>query len=157
MRIPLSVEKFYGDRKLVFANIFIQIPRFRVAHGLSSAVDSGSPFTTISTRDALAFHLPISNWKGGEQTGLAGLKWLGHWVDAILTFRDDQGNPVKFNTQVRVLVPTKFDAKTLSEIKNIPSLIGTDFLEDHDITFIYKPNALTAYFEWTPPQPVAPI
>jgi len=147
LRIPLNVEKFYSDRKVVFANFFVQIPSMRVAHTLSAVVDSGSPFTTISTRDALAFSLPIKNWKVGELTHLAGFKFYGHYLEATLNFRDEQKNIARFRCRVRVLVPTKIDEKTIREVQDIPSLIGTDFLEDNRFTFVYNPSSETAYLE----------
>lgn len=147
MRIPLSVRNFYSARKVVFADFFIQIPSKRVARGHSAVVDSGSPFTSISTRDAMDFGLPIKHGKGEEVTQLAGFKFFSHFETATMTFRDAEEKPIRFTVEMRVLIPTKLDAKTLREVQDIPSLIGTDFIEDNRFTFVYNPSTLTAYFE----------
>jgi hypothetical protein len=147
VRIPLSVEKFYEERKLVFASVFVRLSAGHGARGISAAVDSGSPFTAISTRDALAFQLPISSWQKGEMTYLAGFKFYRYILDATLSFKDDQNRIISFKQKVAVLVPTKLNKSSIEEVQNVPSLIGTDFLEDHKLKFIYEPYTMTAYFE----------
>jgi hypothetical protein len=54
---------------------------------------------------------------------------------------------VRFRQSVTVLVPTKIDRDTLEETQAIPSLVGTDFIEDHSLTFIFEPHTSKAYFE----------
>ena len=135
------MEYFYSKRKVVFANFFIQIPSMHVARSLSSVVDSGSPFTSISTRDAITFGLPIKNWQKGEMAQLAGFKFYRHPIEATLSFKDAESKIISFNSSVNVLVPTKIDKSTIREVQNIPSLLGTDFLEDNGITFSYNPKA----------------
>lgn len=147
MRIPLAVADFYSNRKVVFANFFLRIPQFRVAHSLSAVVDSGSPFTSISTRDALAFGIPIKTLDKEEVTLLAGNRFYGKHVKATLIFRDESNSVVKFEHSVRILIPTKFDHATIAEVQDIPSLVGTDFFEDSKLAFVYDPSANIAYFE----------
>jgi len=155
LRIPLSVRNFYSGRKVVFADFFIQIPSMRVARAHSAVVDSGSPFTSISTRDAIDFGLPIKHTQGEEITQLAGFKFYSHFLTATFVFRDAEQKPFRFTGQkVRVLIPTKLDKPTLREVQDIPSLIGTDFIEDNRLTFVYNPSTLTAYFERAEPEPL---
>ncbi|MDG6991536.1 MAG: hypothetical protein JRM99_09015 [Nitrososphaerota archaeon] len=153
MRIPLTVGNFYSDRKVVFANFFLRIPSMRVAHALSAVVDSGSPFTSISTRDALAFGIPIKTLDKETVTRLAGFTFYGKNVKGALNFRDEANNVVKFEHDVRILVPTKLDSATIAQVQDIPSLVGTDLMEDERLTFTYNPSALSAYFERNPPEP----
>lgn len=147
MRIPLSVQNFYSGRKVVFANFFIRIPSMRVSRQHTAVVDSGSPFTAISTRDALAFGLPLKHWQSGTVTRLAGSKFYKHDLEGTLSFRDSEDKIVQFRSDLIALIPTKTDEVTLREVQDIPSLIGTDSLEDNSLTFVYNPSTLTAYFE----------
>lgn len=147
MRIPLAVENLYVERKGVFATFFIQIPSMRVARAISGVVDTGSPFTSISPRDALAFGLPIRNWGKGDIVFLAGFKFYAHSLEATLSFKDTDAKLVKFRCGVTVLVPTKIDRGTLEQMQDIPSLIGTDFMEDQGLTLVFDPHSLRAYFE----------
>jgi hypothetical protein len=147
LRIPLAVGNFYSNRKVVFANFFLRIPSFRVAHSLSAVVDSRSPFTSISTRDALTSGIPIKTLDRELVTLLAGNKFYGKQAKATLIFRDESNNVVKFDYTIRILIPTKFDRATIVEVQDIPSLVGTDFFEDSKLAFVYDPSANLAYFE----------
>lgn len=147
MRIPLSVENFYSERKVVFAHFFLQIPSMRVAHALSAVVDSGSPFTSIATRDALSLSLPIRSFERETLTYLAGFKFYGKNVKGTLVFRDAENKIVRFVHTIRILIPTKMEDASIREVQDIPSLIGTDFLEDNRLTLVYNPSVLKAYFD----------
>lgn len=129
MRIPLSVESLYVERKGAFATFFIQIPSMRVARPVSAVVDTGSPFTSISPKDAVAFGLPISHWGKGEIVFLAGFKFFRHALEATLTFKDEEKKLVRFRQSIIALVPTKVDKDSLADMQAIPSLVGTDFIE----------------------------
>lgn len=147
MRIPLTVESLYVERKGAYATFFLQIPSMRVARPVSAVVDTGSPFTSISPKDAVAFGLPISHWGKGEVVFLAGFKFFRHTLEATLTFKDEEKKLVRFRQAVIVLVPTKMDRDSLAEMQAIPSLVGTDLMEDHDLTFVFEPHKPEAYFE----------
>ncbi len=147
MRIPLSVEGLYIDRKGAWATFFIQIPKMRVARALTAVVDTGSPFTSISPRDALALGLPFGNWQSGEPAYLAGFRFYRHPLEATLSFKDANSNLVRFRQGIIVLVPTKMDKNALEQVQSIPSLVGTDFLEDQGLTLVFDPQANRAYLE----------
>ncbi len=119
----------------------------RVFRGLNAVIDSGSPFTTISTRDALSFGLPIKHWQSGELTRLAGNKFYKYELEADAGFRTADDKPFRCRHKFRVLIPTTIDEATLREVQPIPSLIGTDFLEDNNLTFVFDPSAESAYLE----------
>jgi len=147
LRIPLTVRNFYSNRKVVFANFFLRIPSMRVARPLSAVVDSGSPFTSISTRDALTFGIPIKTLDKEQTTRLAGFTFYGKNVRSTLLFRDEANNLIRFDHDIRILIPTKLDRITIGQVQDIPSLVGTDLMEDAKLTFVYNPSALLAYFE----------
>jgi hypothetical protein len=119
----------------------------RVARAVSGIVDTGSPYTSISPTDAITFGLPISNWQKGEMVYLAGFKFYRHPLEAILTFKDTNSKLSRFRCQVMVLVPTKMDRGTLDEMQYIPSLVGTDFIEDQGLKLVFDPKSSEAYFE----------
>jgi len=119
----------------------------RVFHGLSAVIDSGSPFTTISTRDALTFGLPIKNWQSGDLTRLAGNKFYKYELEGDAAFRTTDDKTFRCRHKFRVLIPTKIDEPTLREVQPIPSLIGTDFLEDNRLAFVFDPSSESAYLE----------
>lgn len=110
-------------------------------------MDTGSPYTSISPRDALSWHLPITHWQKGETVYLAGFKFYRHPLEATLSFKDSDARVVKFRSSVVVLVPTKIDRTTLAETQSIPSLVGTDFIEEQGLTLVFTPHSLQAYFE----------
>lgn len=147
MRIPLTVESLYEERNGAYGTFFIQIPAMRVARSVSAVVDTGSPFTSISPKDAITFGLPIKNWMKGELVLLAGFRFYRHALEATLTFKDEGGKLVRFRQSVIILVPTKLDASSLSQMQAIPSLIGTDFIEDYGFTFVFTPDSKETYFE----------
>lgn len=127
-----------------------------MARPLSAVVDSGSPFTSISTRDALVFGIPIKTLDKELTTRLAGFTFYSKSVKSTLLFRDEANNVVKFDHDIRILIPTKLDRATIGQVQDIPSLVGTDLIEDARLTFVYNPSALLAYFEQNTPQPTPP-
>ncbi len=141
------VENFFSGRKVAFAHFTIHIARMRVFHGLSAVVDSGSPFTTISTRDALSFGLPIKHWQSGELTRLAGNRFYKYELEADAAFRTADNKTFHCRHNFRVLIPTKIDEATIREVQPIPSLIGTDLLEDNKFAFVFDPSSELAYLE----------
>jgi len=75
LRIPLTVGNLFVERKGAYATLFIRIQPMRVANTTVAVVDTGSPYTTISPRDAFAFNLPLTNWQKGDLVSLAGFRF----------------------------------------------------------------------------------
>jgi hypothetical protein len=115
---------------------------------IEALVDTGSPFTVLSTTDALKLKLPIKTMRKGSPVALAGFRFLCHQLpNSHLNFKMEDGQYFTVNTSMGVLVPTKMDKKTLRDIQHIPSLIGNDFLEDQGLALIFNPSAKIAYLE----------
>lgn len=62
-----------------------------------------------------------------------------------MTFRDVDNMICPIGVNVDVLVPTKMDVKSMDEIQHIPSIIGTDFLEDNGFQLVFDPKARTGF------------
>jgi len=80
---------------------------------------------------------------------LAGHRFLNCPLGNVsMTFRTENAEPLKIDLQrIGVLVPTKTSKKLLESVKDIPSIIGNDFLEDNNFTLVFNPNAKVAYLE----------
>jgi len=58
--IPCHVRKFLYERYFPFISFSIS---FQGIRGLKALIDTGSPFTAISTRDTIRLRLPIKRWR----------------------------------------------------------------------------------------------
>jgi len=67
--IPCTVRRF-ADGYLPFVTFSILQPPLYVT--IDALVDTGSPFTVLSPKDALSTRLPLSRMRSGPTIGLAG-------------------------------------------------------------------------------------
>jgi len=116
---------------------------------VEALIDTGSPWTVLSTKDAIKMRLPIKKMRKGQSVGLAGLKFFRHNIGkASFTFKTQDDKSIALAVQdLGVLVPTKLDKKVLKQIQPIPSIIGNDFLEEHNLALVFCPSMKTAYLE----------
>jgi len=116
---------------------------------VEALIDTGSPWTILSTKDAMKMRLPIKRMRKGQSVGLAGFKFFKHNIgNASFTFKTQNGQSIAFTARdLGVLVPTKLNKKILKDIQPIPSIIGNDFLEDHNLTLVFNPSLKIAYLE----------
>jgi len=65
-----------------------------------------------------------------------------------MSFKTDSGGLFKGTLATfGALVPTKLDKKTLEDVRNIPSIIGHDFLEENKLALYFNVSAKIAYLE----------
>lgn len=116
---------------------------------VDAVVDTGSPFTVLSAKDALSSRLPISTMRSGQTVGLVGCTFFRHEIGTVvLHFRAEDGKLVSAGVpSLSVLVPTKMDKETLKRIQLIPGLVGTDLLRDQRWRFYFDPAMNQAYLE----------
>jgi len=116
---------------------------------VEALIDTGSPFTVLSTLDAMKMRLPIKSMRKGESVSLAGFRFFKHNVkNASFTFRTQGDESISFEVKdLGILVPTKIDKKTLRDVEPIPSIIGNDFLEDHNLALFFNPSQKITYLE----------
>jgi len=148
-RIACSVRRFTKGKRFAFASFLL------TTHGVSkfldALIDTGSPDTVLSTRDALSMRLPISAMRSGRTVGLAGHSFFNHPLGgATLKFTTDDGGVYVVEMEsVGVLVPTRMDSSTLEAVRPIPSLIGNDLLEDYGFALVFNPRAGVSYLEFS--------
>ena len=85
----------------------------------------------------------------GEAVSLAGYRFFNHQLDNVsMTFRTEDAKPLKIDLpKIGVLIPTKISREALDTVKDIPSIIGNDFLEDYGFALYFNPTARVAYLE----------
>lgn len=116
---------------------------------IEALVDTGSPFTVLSTVDALKLRLPIKTMRKIEPVYLAGFTFFKATLgNSSMTFRtDDQKSlTIQFNN-MGILIPTKLDPNQLEGVKHIPSIVGNDFLEQEKFGLYVNPSTKVAYLE----------
>jgi len=147
VKIICHLRKFLRGRYFPFIPFLFKYSRF--SGMIEALVDTGSPFTVLSTSDALKLKLPITKMRSGEPVSVAGFRFFNHQLNNVtLVFRTEDGKIFTLShLKVGVLIPTKIDKKTLEEVKHIPSIIGNDFLEEHRFALHYDPARKLAYLE----------
>ncbi len=143
------MRKFIQERYFPFTSFMLKSPH---AFGFIEAlVDTGSPFTVLSTIDALRLRLPIKTMRKGEPVYIAGFTFFKVSLgNSLMTFKTDDQKPLTIEHNTGVLIPTKLDPKQLEAIKHIPSIVGNDFLEQQKFGLYVNPSAKVAYLERTP-------
>lgn len=114
-------------------------------------IDTGSPFTVISPKDLLRFRIPLKRYTRvpGASVKIAGFNFKTHQMEETgVTFRTENKNPISLKSSVfSMMTPTKWDKKISKDIQAIPSILGTDFREDHEAALYFDPSTKTAYLE----------
>lgn len=147
-KIPCSLRTLLGKRYFPFVTYFLSSPR--VSKAIDAIVDTGSPYTIISTNDVLGTRLPLHSMQKGETVHLAGFRFFRYPITNVsMSFRNEAGELFKGNmTSIGALVPTKLDKNTLEEVKSIPSIIGHDFMEENNMAIYFNPNTKVSYLEY---------
>lgn len=146
-RIHCHVRRFIRGKPFPFVAFLLRTSK--IVKGIDALIDTGSPFTVLSTKDALTTRLPLTKMQSGETVSLAGYRFFNHPLGSvIMNFRTETDELVEVSfSSMGALVPTKIDRKMLSEIKDIPTIIGNDFLEEFGLVLHYNPKSMIAYLE----------
>lgn len=88
----------------------------------------------------------------GESVSLAGFRFLKCSLgNASFTFKTIEDKSISFQVRnLGVLVPTKINKKILKDVEPIPSIVGNDFLEDHNLALFFHPTQKVTYLEEIP-------
>jgi len=146
-RIRCSVIRYMSQRLFPFVSFTLSAPGiYKIINAL---IDTGSPFTVISPRDLLATRYPFRAKRTDQIVFLAGHKFYRTQINrAKLLFKTENDKIFDINVRsIGALIPTKHDQKTIDAIISIPSLVGNDFLEDHNCSLHFNPNNQTADLE----------
>lgn len=117
---------------------------------IDAIVDTGSPYTVLSTNEILGTRLPIHTMQKGEMVSLAGFRFFRHPIhDVTMSFKTETGELFKGTlSSIGALVPTKLDKKTFDDVKYIPNIVGHDFLEENKLSLYFNPSAKVTYLEY---------
>lgn len=146
-RIRCSIRPLFNRKPAPFVTFFIRTPH--ISKLVDAVVDTGSPVTVLSTNDILSTRMSITNMQSGETVFVAGHRFFNHPIkDVTMNFRTESDELFKVNLQtIGSLIPTKTDKNTMNDIKAIPSIIGTDFLEDQKLALYFNLSARIVYIE----------
>jgi len=155
IRIPLIIEKTLWDGKPCAQRLFlVGTVHVHGAHTgfakLTFAVDTGSPFTLFSLKDAARMKIPEDLFHLQEPILFGGAPCYRMALNRPTTlYLQGAAHEVidfpfaKFGTPV----PIANDAKTLERVAGLPSLVGMDFLTACSLKFVFDPSKDEAYLE----------
>jgi hypothetical protein len=139
MKIPLAVSQI-GRITTV---ISIQAPR---CFGfVSFVIDTGSPYTFLSERDAEKLKIPIRELETDKRLiGLGGKPFeLMFFRQGKFNFRTEEGIIHSISWPIRL----RNYAEQQKYREELPSILGTDFIKDNKFVLYYNPSGNIAYFE----------
>jgi len=114
-------------------------------------IDTGSPFTVISPKDLLRFRIPLKKYTRipGQSVKIAGFSFKRHEMgDIKITLRTENKTPITIESSLfSMMTPTTWSKKIQKDIQAIPSILGNDFLEEHEAAIYFDPSTKTAYLE----------
>jgi len=130
-----------------FVKFTLRWPQYRVWKvPLEALVDTGSPFTALSPRDAVRLQIPLSRLERHPELPtifFAGLNFTPRIAKgAELIFRDKNGNdhPIKHES-LYALEPTTPRAKWEEKgAFRLPNIIGMDFLKKWRVKTLSDPS-----------------
>lgn len=147
-RIPCEVINLFSEALMPFVSVSIVSKSPPVRCSALALIDTGSPFTGISPKEALKSRIRMKGAKG-KPFRLAGRKFRASPLsDATLSFRTEEGEVLSFEFgDMTAFIPTKTDKDTLKEIQSIPTIIGTDFLETFGLKLYFDAKSKRAYLD----------
>ena len=137
-----------GERYFPFVTYFLTSPH--INKPIDAIVDTGSPYTILSTNEILGTRMPIRTMQRGEMVSLAGFRFFRYPINNVtLKFKTETGELFTGKLSIiNALIPTKIDKKTLNDVKSIPNIVGHDFLEENKVSLYFNPSAKITYLEY---------
>jgi len=142
INIPLHIRKLVGEEKFIFLPMIVKSGM--ITGIITFLVDTGSPFTVICPTDLQRFRVPLKRLakQKGKTFELAGHVFkkfpLGDISFSVKT--DNNSNFSAKSSVFCMATPTKVNKKTLKNVKNIPSILGNDFLVEQKAGLFYHPS-----------------
>ena len=147
MKIPLRVRRKFGQW-MPFVSLAIYAPRVRPVP-IEALVDTGSPWIAIGPRDALRLNISIKHLrKATEYTtvALGGYRFWRYQLRGTVRLRDEEGRIISIDLpSISVLRSTK--KKPPEGMKDIPSVLGSDFLTIGRFHLHFDPSKQIAFLE----------
>jgi len=144
MKIPL--QYINGT---IFLSALLRAQSYRVLFkGFAFVVDTGSPKTFISEKEALQFQIPTRALSFKEYIRLGGSKFeILTGKKGELYFKTDDGRSKKYDFSVVVVKTTRTTREGIQESRSCPSILGTDFLTQHNLGLVFRPAQGVYYLE----------
>jgi len=73
-------------RPFPFVTFFLRA--HHIAKPVDALIDTGSPFTVLSTNDIISTRLPLSKMQSGEIVSLAGFHFFNHPIKDVAKFQN---------------------------------------------------------------------
>lgn len=150
MKIPLTVGKLFPKEERLFPLAIVVIkpskyPYIRMP--TNALVDTGSGSTSIAPRDIIKTRIPYKTLRPASPRHIRIGGFILPVLDlggATLIFRGEKGESISIETpMINVTgIPSKGEG-----IEHIPTIIGTDFLEDNEFALFFNPSKREAYLE----------
>jgi hypothetical protein len=122
----------------------------RITGHLEFMIDTGSPFTVIAPKDLLKFRIVLRSLSraGGSIVSVAGFKFRRHEMGEIDIRLRTAKSFISFKSSLfSMIAPTKLSDMEDNRLQAIPSILGNDFLEDHNAAVYFDPATLEAYLD----------
>lgn len=139
MKIPLAVSQIGR----ITAVVSIQAPR---CFGfVSFVIDTGSPYTFFSERDAEKLKIPLKELETDKRLiGLGGKPFeLLFFRHGKFNFRTEEGKIHSISWPIRL----RNYAEQQKYREELPSILGTDFVKENKLALFYNPSKDIAYLE----------
>ncbi len=116
---------------------------------ITFVVDTGSNVSTLGYGDMAKISLPESSLPFKEHTHIGGQTLKLHEItNAFLAFQDSEGQLQRFKIiPFYAAMPSKTSDAARNVAKQIPSIIGLDFLKTNKLALHCNPSKDEAYFE----------
>jgi hypothetical protein len=150
MKIPLAVGKLFPKEERFFplAPVVIKPSKYPFTRVPTNAlIDTGSGSTSIAPRDIMKTRIPYRALRPASPRHIRIGGFILPVLDlggATLTFMGEKGESIPIETpMINVIgIPSKVEG-----IEHIPTIIGTDFLEDNEFSLLFSPSKREAYLE----------
>ncbi len=144
MRIPIEIVN-----EQLEVNAIVHAHKCRIGMALVDfVVDTGSNVSFISYKDALRLNMPFTALKFREHMHLGGTNFnLCEIRDVELSFEGENGIERMPLKTFGVATTTKKTKEEIEYAKQIPSLLGLDFLRSAGLALYANPSKNIAYLE----------
>lgn len=145
MKIPLQIAN-----GLISTIATIRAPRYHVnPKPIKFYVDTGSPETFLSERDALTLNIPFLKLSFSKHTRIGGTTFETlKMEDVTLYFKDEENKSeiIKLPS-IQIIKGSKQNEEERMKALSIPSLLGTDFLLSNNFALYFHPSMNIAFLE----------
>lgn len=139
MKIPLDVRYHFGGYRAMIS-FFVKSEKIGLKNAIVSfIVDSGSPETIIGSKDLSKFRASTIRIRKLNKKILP-VAYAGSNINPRMLDDIEFTGRNSFKTKFPVLICDEGDHRQMS-------VLGIDFLEEHNFTFVFNPKKRKAYLE----------